>query len=349
MKIYLIFFLFLLLPIKPTLAKNDIFFIKNLKIISKNESPILARKNALKTARRRALKKILRSLNIDPNFNEILSPNEVAQMTHSEQIKNEKILEDKYSAYFTFKFLQNFTENILIEKNIFSGIEKREKYLILPLKITDKNYMIFLSKKNNWQKSWEEFLIESHENIYLFNKNNPELRDIKKISPYKFLSLEQKIVNELLNNNEDYIPIIAVYKYDKTQNEIKIKLRIIRKYEDKILNLTLINTGFLSEKKFTKEAIKKILLYIEKNRFKSKKIGKISININIESESIEDINETKLILNNIKELDSVKISSVSKKYSIFKITYNNSYDIFEIFDKHDLSLQINKNNEYYIK
>ena len=350
MKIYLRIFLFLLISFEVSPARNnDIYFIKDLKISVKHKSPIEAKKNALKSARRTALKKILKSLNIDPNFNESLSHDEIAQMTRSEQIKNKKISKNVYSADFTFKFSQSFIENILTEKNIPIGIEKREKYSILPLKITNNNKMIFLSKHNDWKKSWEDFLIENEQNIYLFNKNSPNFETIQKIPPYKLLSLPQDIANRLLNNNEEYIPIIAIYKYDKSQNKIKIKLLIVRKYENKTLNLTLTNTGFLSEKNFTKEAIKNVLNYIEKNRFKSKKNSQLFINIKVQTKFISEITKIRSILENIKEIDSVEISSTSRKASNFKISYNSNYDIFEIFYQNNLKLYLNKNNEYLIK
>jgi hypothetical protein len=330
-------------------AKNNIYFIKDLKIISRDASPALAQKKALRTARRSALKKILKSLNIDPNFNDIISPEEVDQMTYSEQVKNEKISGNKYSAYFTFRFSQNLIENLLTEKNILRGVKKREKYLILPLAIDNRKRMNFLSKKNNWKKSWEDLLIESQSNIYLFNKNNPDLENIKKFLPHEFISLEQDIINRLINNNGEYIPMVAVYKYDKSQNKIKIKLRIARKYEDKILNFTLINTKFLSKKKFREEAVKKILHYIEKNRFKSKEITQINIDIKLHSKSIEEIKQTQKILENTPEINSVSISSVSKKYSVFKISYNNKYDIFNILHNKNLNLYLSKDNKYIIK
>ena len=114
------------------------FLVKNLEVSAEDKGPSIARQKAVQKARRIAFKKILRRLEIDPNFHEIIPSRKISEMTHSEQIINERIAGNNYSANFNIKFSQNFVENTLLDNNIVSGVEKQEKYLIIPLEKTNK-------------------------------------------------------------------------------------------------------------------------------------------------------------------------------------------------------------------
>ena len=169
----LIFFIFFGLNFAWAQDSKNIYFIDSIssKAIAKNPSD--ARKASISNARRDAFMVLLTRLKMPIATSDNISDAEIADMVRSEQVVDEKISGNSYSATFNIIFAKDFVEHILAKKTDnqqIKTVDKAEKYsekfVIIPVKMAkfrplvwepENDWRVMLDRiisKNNLQKSY---------------------------------------------------------------------------------------------------------------------------------------------------------------------------------------------------
>ena len=151
---------------------------------------------------------------------------EIKNLIDSFNIKNEKFIQNSYSANFEVNFNKQNTLLFFEKKNIFPSIPRKKTILILPIFINLDSKTVNLFNQNPFFKQW----IFEKKNYHLLNYILPN-EDIDVISA----------LNKNVNNLEDFNYESIVKKYNS--NEYIITLIYKEKNNIKIFSKLKINNN----------------------------------------------------------------------------------------------------------
>ncbi len=139
------------------------------------KSPSAARISAVTSARRDAFLILLGRLDLNVNTADNITDEEIFEMVRSEQIDNEKIAGNHYSAKLRIIFSKDFVEHILAQKKdqkktIVSAVDAAKQKakeeagvdeidVIIPAKIVNKKAVMW-QEASDWQKALEKNIVK---------------------------------------------------------------------------------------------------------------------------------------------------------------------------------------------
>jgi DNA-binding Xre family transcriptional regulator len=351
----LIFFIFFGLNFAWAQDSKNIYFIDSIssKAIAKNPSD--ARKASIANARRDAFMVLLTRLKMPIATSDNISDAEIADMVRSEQVVDEKIAGNSYSATFNIIFAKDFVDHILAKKSDnqqIKAIDKAEKYsekfVIIPVKMAkfrplvwepENDWRVMLDRiisKNNLQKSYA--IPEANaENISLVNGQN-----MKNVT---FANLEK-----IINNNGSEASYVLFFNFDEIENKVLVEVVYLRKLLKKQFRLSFINVDRLSYNDLILKVAEKTLEYLGNNSIGSDEIlNKNAINIHLKIQELQEWLNIKKIIEDAKLVDNVVVNSISRDEVMASINYlNPNVPIEQAFEKVGISISKQSQGFYEI-
>jgi hypothetical protein len=348
-RIFSLFFLLFFAAANISYADdNSTYLVEDVVVSVTNKTPSAARIVAVATARRDAFLILLTRIGLRINLADNITNDEISEMVRSEQIEEEKIAGNNYSATFNIMFAKDFVEHILAQKTIDKTEEKKEEtYLLIPAEIV-KRKPILWEEENHWKmaieknlnkKAREKFIIPQADvaNLAVLNRNNVELVD--------YLGLEPMISR--YNTSAAYT---LFFNYDEIENKVTVSVTYLRKLQKKIFKLGFVNVDRLDrESLMDKVAIKTIeyLLTAQPSENKILTSGLIHIGIPISS-----LGNWLMIKNKIESsgfVSQLNTESISRDYVLISVNYvNGKAEIDEAFAKIGLPLDKKSENFYQL-
>jgi hypothetical protein len=346
---YLFTFLFLLnshQAFAQITASTGTYDVNDIFINASGKTPTMARSNAVAQAQREAFVILLGRLSIDAAFADNVSDEEINDMVYSQQITNEKIAGNNYSAIFNITFSENFVQSALDNKKISKNDVKQESYLIFPVKVTLTKSLLWESD-NNWKSTWESIL-----------RSKPEPRiklptggidDIAMINSDIIENGNYSNFEAILNKYKADVAVIAFFNYDQIENKVNINLKTIRKFQNVQTKLGFINVNQLEYSDLLSKVAKKIIEHLNKAKDSSENNSKMTAGIDVLVSDLGDWIAVKSRLENMNFIESMKVNSISRDLVQISITYNKSSgDLINLFAKYNFNLQEKGEGQYFM-
>jgi Uncharacterized protein conserved in bacteria (DUF2066) len=344
---YLFVFLFLLNS-HHAFAQNtaEPYSVNDIFINASGKTPTLARNNAVDQAQREAFVILLGRLSIDAAFADNVSTDEINDMVHSQQITNEKIAGNNYSAIFNITFSEEFVKNALDNKKISKNDVKQETYLVFPVKVTLKKSLLWESD-NNWKSAWE---------IILKDKSEPRVKvptggldDIAAINSEIIENGNYDNFLTILNKYKADVAVIAFFNFDQIENKVNINLKTIRKFQNVQTKLGFVNVNQLEYSELLSKVAKKTIEHLNKPKDSTENNSKMTAGIDVLVSDLGDWIAVKSRLDNMNFIENMKINSISRDLVQISISYNKSSgDLISLFAKYNFNLQEKGEGQYFM-
>ncbi len=351
LKISLALFSLLLLLTNPVLASSQTtsdenpYLINNVFVSASGKNPTIARASATDQAHRNAFGILLERLSIDEGFNESISADEISDMVHSEQITNEKIAGNNYSANFNIAFSESFVSNLLASKNINKGNVKPEAFLIIPIKNVKKKSLLW-EKTNDWKLAWET-AIATHPNPKI-KLLKGETDDIARINPEMAEELNFGDFETILAKYKTDAAMIIYFNFDEIENKVSLNLKTIRKFQNKQIKLSFVNVNQLNSADLLSKVVEKTIEHISNSK-ESSGGSKTTIDIDVPISNLGDWTIMKSRLENINFLEEMRVNSIAKDLVKITIKFDkNTGDIIDLFAKYNFELRKNDSSQYLL-
>ena len=336
----LILLLFFCLNFAWAQESKNIYFVDSIRTKAVGKNPNEARKISVNNARRDAFMVLLSRLKMPISLSDNISDSEIAEMVRSEQIVDEKIAGNSYSASFNIIFAKDFVDHILGKKNdngtfINKNLDEKysEKFTIIPVKMVNNRPIIWESEndwrvmmeriiaKNNFQKT---FMVPNYNFENTSNINNKNIKDIS------FSNFER--INA---DNGAEASYVLFFNFDEIENKVLIDVVYLRKLLKKQFRLSFINVDRLSYNDLILKVAEKTLEYLNNNPIGNDEIlNNKFVNIHVKIEKLDDWLYIKKMIEDAKIVDKIFVNSISRDEVWANIIYlNSTVSIEQAFEK----------------
>ncbi len=338
----------------PVLAQDLDYAVNDILANGSGKSPTQARTNAIASGQRNAFLILLNRLAINENISSTLEDEAIADMVASQQIINEKISGNNYSATLNLTFSESFVKYHLGNKVSPDNKEVASQnisssYLAIPVKLIDGQPTIW-EQNNDWKMAWENILKNNNSSYLKLPKG--DIDDITIISP--------STING--NNFTDFEPLLAKYKadgiilayfdFDSIENKVNITLKNIQRFSSTQTKLAFVNVNQLPAENLVNKVAEKTINYIalvNNQKSASSEQGIVSYSVDVLIGGLDDWLKVKNKLENSNLVSQLQVNSISKNLVKINISYNSANgNIINFFAKNNLSLQIKGEHSYVL-
>ena len=349
-------FLIFLFSIKNSaFAQNTVsqYTINDIVAEGSGASPTQARTKAINSGQRNAFTILLDRLGVDKTATNKMDDEAISDMVASQQIINEKIAGNNYSATLNLSFSESFVKHYLEKQSISLGDKTEIKsisYLIIPVKLLKTKPLIW-EENNDWKTTWES-MVESNNTTFLKTAKG-DAEDISKIKSDNLENITFDDVSPILSKYKAGGMIVAYFDFDSLENKVDITLQTTQKSSVNKIRLDFVNVNQLKIQDLMEKVASRTMEYINNNIINTpttdpKSLAAIllyQIDVNI-----SDLSEWLKIKNKLENSNLVsqfKIESISRDLVKIKISYNSSNgDIVNFFAGKGLFLQKNSDTKY---
>ncbi|MFT7098539.1 MAG: hypothetical protein ACJAS6_000399 [Rickettsiales bacterium] len=347
---YIFLLLFLMLVVgKNSLAQDqDKYVVSDIVISSEGKSPNQSRTKAIADGQRSAFIVLLSRLGFDADVSDNFQNEEIADMVASQQIFDEKIAGNKYSATLNLNFSRRFVQHHLDRKDEIEKSIDENSYLIIPIKASDEKMLIW-EEENDWMLSWKRFME---------NNEYPQIKltkgDFEDVGNFNIENIKN---NDFSNFGTSFYKygsgsiVLVYFDFDSIENKVNIDLHIIDKLQNNQVRLEFINVNQLPMQELAQKVVKKTADYIIKDDGKVgfSKFSPENTDIDI---LVSDLKEWIIIKNKIERshlVSNLQIKSISRDLIKINADYGvDKDDIIASFEKEDLFLTSKLEGGYFL-
>jgi hypothetical protein len=298
------------------------------KAVSKtaNEAKIIVGTNV----RRDAFMMLLTRLKLPIATSDNVTDAEIAEMVRSEQVVNEKISKNSYSATFNIIFAKDFVEHILAKK--FDGekikqVDKPESYsekiTIIPVKMAKIRPLVW-EQENDWKVMLERVIAKNRlqKNFAIPEAN---IENVTMVNGQNIKNIAFSDVEKISSANNSEAVYLLFFNFDEIENKVLIEVVYLRKLLKRQFRLSFINVDRLSYNDLIIKVAEKTLEYLGSNTIGSDNVlDKNIVNIRIKISTLDDWLNIKKTIENANIVEDVAVSSISRDEVKAKINYNNT-------------------------
>lgn len=346
------FFLILILLLNTKLASAEVqskYAVNDVAVNASGKSPTQARINAIASGQRSAFIILLNRLEVDENFANSLKDEVIADMVASQQIIDEKIAGNNYSATLNLAFSESFVKHYLKNKIAVDETIKPASYLVVPIKIV-KNQSLIWEENNDWKSAWKSIIQNNKaSSIQLIKGDSADVSSLNSntINDNNFAHL-----SAILNKYKVDSLVLAYFEFDAIENKVNIDLKTVFKSKASQVRLEFVNINQLPMMDLMDKVAQKTLNYLISNKSDSKSPNSSTasiVNIDVLISDLGDWMTVKNKLENFNIVSDLKINSISKDLVQINSTYNNNNgDIINFFAKYNLLLQNKPEGGYFL-
>ncbi len=313
-------------------ADNEIYLVENILAKTKAKSPTLARNSAVASARRDGFLILLTRLNLNTAIADEVNDEEIADMVSSEQMQNEKIAGNVYSANFNITFAKNFVDHILQRKNnelkntgnesIFKmkSTDNIETSLIIA-GIADKKRIKLWEEENQWRYALNRFIGTRGKKNFIVGQ--PDLDNIALINSENINDVSFADLEPMLNKYNVASVYTIILNYDNIENKIILEVNHLRKMQKKQIRLSFVNVDRLDYEQLLDIVAKKTVEYLSSAQIASdKNLNSNLIRLEIYLANLDSWISAKKKIENCNFVNQMNIESISRDYAVISVNYN---------------------------
>jgi hypothetical protein len=337
-------------------ADSEIYLVENVSAKTSAKSPTLARNSAVASARRDGFLIILTRLELNTAIADEINDDEISEMVSSEQIQNEKIAGNTYSATFNITFAKNFVDHILqkktkeiknnVENNLKNKVSDNTETAIIIAGIADKKRIKLWEEENQWRYALNRYLGTRSKKNFLVGQ--PDIDNIATINNENISDLSYADIESMLNKYNALSAYTIILNYDNIENKIILDVNHIRKMQKKQLRLSFVNVDRLNYEQLLDIVAKKTIEYLASTQF----VGDKNLNNNFIRLEINFVNLDSWIIakkkiENCNFISQINIESLSRDYAVISVNYNDlNNKIEDNFGRLNFSVDKKSDNFY---
>lgn len=348
-RIFSLFFIVVFTAFSAAAADSSTYLVEGINVNVTSKSPSGARNSAVATARRDAFLVLLTRLDMKINIADTVSDDEISDMVRSEQIDNEKMAGNTYSATFNIMFAKDFVDHILTQKEKGKSEQKTEIVegltVLLPAKMIKRRALLW-EDGNDWKKAIERNLVKKSKTQFVIP--NADVSTIAIVNRDNVALIDYTGLEPLLQRYRSDSAYSLIFSYDEIENKVTINVFYIRKLQKKQIKLSFINVDRLSYEALLDKVADKTIEYLMGARNNDDKV--LSSNVTRIGIYIGNLGNWLGVKNKIEGsnlVSQLNIESISRDYVVISVNYvNGQMDIQEAFTKIGLSLDKKADNFY---
>ena len=345
--IYFILFSLLIVIFSTTHSKANIFKVSGIKISSPFELNF-EKNSVIDKGFQTSFSDLLSMITTSGDRKKIRNVpiKELKRMIDSFTISDEKFISNEYFANLETTFNKKKILKFLENENIFPSIPQRNKVLLFPILIENKNNNIYLFNNNIFYDKWNEQKNSYDLLDYLLPSEDIEdLVELQKISK----DIETYDFSNLINKYDikDSIILIIYKESNSVRTLSKINLNNTLKIQNKNYpKIDIINVNNFSN------IVKSLKQLYEDQWKKNNEINtsiKLPIRVSINSKKTKKIIELEQALDSLDLVSDFSILNFNSESIQYKITYNGTPNIF-LNDMREKNLELEmKDNMWTLK
>ena len=328
------------------------YAIDSVVVNASGKSPSQARINAVASGQRNAFITLLGRLGMDENSANTLTDETIADMVSSQQIIDEKIAGNNYSATLNLTFSESFVKHYLGNKtNNAKEVPKTDTYLLIPIKAGKAQSLIW-EQNNDWKLAWENII--KNNKVATIKLPSGDIDDISNFNVANINDGNFSGFESAINKYKADAVMLAYFEFDSIENKVDIILKTVRKFHSSQVKLDFVNVNQLSPEDLVGKVTTKTFEYIAGTSKVSSETNAannppvlVSINIDVLVSDLGDWLTVKNKLENSNIVSQLKINSISKDLVKINISYNKvNGDIINFFAKYNLFLEKKSEGKY---
>jgi hypothetical protein len=326
-------------------ADDDIYVVENIEASVTAKTPTDARILATTAARKDAFLVLLARLNLDLAIADNLGVSEIADMVKSEQINNEKIAGNNYSAMFNISFAKNFVDHILSQKDTKKVEVKLGAILLVPVK-NDGNKLLLWEKENDWKVAVEKALEKMKQKKFVVLEG--DLENIAVINSGNVAQINSQQLDPLFLRYSGNGIYILTFSFDDIENKAVIDVSYVKKLQKIQSRFGFVNVERLGKTALLDRVANKVMDHILKSQAADSQVSNL-VKIEIINSRFDGWLMVKNKIENSNLVSSVNIDSLSGDRATVSVNYVNSeVNIVDAFAKIGLVLEKKSDNSYKI-
>ena len=338
--IFLTATIFLLISVKLSFSKENIFFVENIEV-SKQMDTKFSRDKAIEYGLKKAFKKLLLKVLLSKDQNKIksLKSKELKKLVNSFVIRNESFNNNEYRAMFDVIFKERDLSIFLEKKGLLFSNPKKISLLMFPIFIDNEEIKIY--DENIFFKKWDEIYKEQELiNFILPIEDLVEVSDLQKfknsIEDFEIQNIAKKY------NTNNYV--ISIIELNNEKLDIFLKMNLTdTKYNKSIIYE---NNFSIDDENQINQLIKTIKLNIIDTWKKVNLINystPLSLEFSYKNIDLKKLYEVEELIKKIATIKNYSIKQFSLTKTIFKIEYFGSpKKLYKEFEYYNYSLKEDK-------
>jgi len=313
--------------LKPQDGKANIYNIESISSKANGKSPANSRAIATINARRDAFMVLLMRLQIPISKADEISNDEISEMVRSEQIFDEKIIGNNFSANFNITFAKDFVDHILKSKEKEDTANKdlanEENYIIIPIKMSNKRPLIW-EEENDWMPTLKRIINKNdlHKKFIIPEAN---IVNVGSINGQNIKELGYDNFSKLTEENNAHSTYLLFYNFDEIANKVIVEVSYFRKLQKKQFRLSFVNVDRLSNNDLLVKVAERTIDYLKNNPIgNDNALNKNLIDLTIKISSLDDWLNIKTIFDKANFIEGYEINSISRDEIIVSVNYLNT-------------------------
>lgn len=331
-------------------ANSNIYLVEKIGINGLGKSPTDARNKAVDAAHKDAFAILLSRLNLDAAIIDKLSDEEISDMVRSEQIDNERIAGNNYSAIFNIMFAKDFVDHILSTKKLNNAKKLIvANKLLIPIKEID-GQIILWEENNDWKNSVERVLAKKFKGKTInFSVPQADIESISSLNRDNVTSVRYRDLESLLLKHNSGEAYIMLFSYNDMQNKVTINVSHLRKLQKKNIKLSFVNIDHLKYDSLLDKVAEKTINYLASTPNDDDTTNSNLVRMHIPISNLNEWLSIKKKIENSPLVREITLESVSRDYALILVDYNSpKQEISEHFDQIGLNLDKKAHNVYIL-
>ncbi len=262
-------------------AENP-YVVEDVAVSVSGKSPTDGRNQAVKSGRRDAFAILATRLDLDLKALRKISDDDISDMVRSEQINDEKIAGNNYSATMSVTFAKDFVDHILAQKNLLKedakeaeGVENKGAALIVPVTILPRKILIW-----EGSNSWRSAIGKAVDGDDAFKIPAGDSENVMTLNPENINHISAQDLEPFLSKYKTDVVYFVFFSRDNVANKASVKIRPLGKTEVLQTKLNFTNAEGLDEQELLIKVAGKTIDYLKS--IKNDELKKTEQNFSLE-------------------------------------------------------------------
>lgn len=329
-------------------ADSDIYKVTGVAASASGNSPAAAKNFAHSSALREAFTTLLSRLEMKSEIADSVSEEEIVDMVRSEQIENEKIVGNSYSATLNIEFSKDFVEHILANKKKVSSQVKvtSQRYVLIPV-ISKKYEPAVWNEGNQWKKSVGKNIERKSVNKFLIPDG--DIADIAALGGVDLTKIDYAQIQPVLAKYKANAAYSLVFSYDEIESRALVEVVRIDQSQSKRVKLSFADANKVNLSYLVDRVAEKTIDYLMNSvgAFDQNSDPSL-IKLRVEIGSLLDWMMLKTKLENSGLINQINLDLISRDNVLLSVNYIGNGNFVDAFAQKGIALSPQPDNYFKI-
>lgn len=329
-------------------ADSEIYKVTGVITSASGNSPAAAKSSAHSSALREAFVTLLSRLEMKPEIADSVTDEEIVDMVRSEQIDDEKIVGNSYSATLNIEFSKDFVEHILANKRKVASQVKvtNQRYVLIPV-MSKKYEPTVWNEGNQWKKSVGKNIERKLANKFLIPDG--DIADVAALGGVDLTKIDYLTIQPILAKYKANAAYSLVFSFDEVESKVLVEVVRIDQSQNKRIKLSFANANKMSLANLIDRVADKTVDYLMNSvgAFDQNSDPSL-IKLRVEIKNLADWLAMKTKLENSGLINQINLDSISRDYVLLSVNYIGNGNFVDAFAQKGIALSPRSDNYYKI-